>query len=46
MPQYFKQYGYLTLGNGKLYHPASATENIGMDWMDYPVRFPPWILLC
>jgi len=30
MPQFFKQHGYLTLGGGKLYHPASATENIGM----------------
>ena len=41
MPQYFKQFGYLTLGNGKLYHPSSATENIGMDWMDYPASWSP-----
>jgi hypothetical protein len=41
MPEYFKQHGYLTLGNGKLYHPSSATENIGMDFMDWPASWSP-----
>ena len=41
MPQYFKQYGYLTLGGGKLYHPSSATENIGMPDNDYPASWSP-----
>eukprot|EP00035_Acanthoeca_spectabilis_P036785 m.41683 g.41683 ORF g.41683 m.41683 type:complete len:652 (+) comp8246_c0_seq1:1293-3248(+) len=41
MPEFFKQYGYLTLGGGKLYHPASATENIGMPDNDYPASWSP-----
>jgi hypothetical protein len=41
MPQYFKQFGYLVLGAGKLYHPSSDKENIGMDFMDYPASWSP-----
>ena len=41
MPQYFKQHGYLTLGTGKLYHPSSGTENIGMPFMDWPASWSP-----
>lgn len=41
MPQFFKQHGYLTLGGGKLYHPSSATENIGMPFMDWPASWTP-----
>jgi hypothetical protein len=41
MPQYFKQFGYLTLGGGKLYHPSSNTENIGMPFMDWPESWSP-----
>lgn len=41
MPEYFKQFGYLTLGGGKLYHPSSAVENIGMDFMDWPASWSP-----
>lgn len=41
MPQFFKQHGYLTLGNGKLYHPSSAQENIGMPFMDWPASWSP-----
>ncbi len=41
MPQYFKQFGYLTLGGGKLYHPSSAKENIGMPFMDWPESWSP-----
>ena len=41
MPQYFKQFGYLTLGGGKLYHPSSSTENIGMPFMDWPESWSP-----
>jgi arylsulfatase A-like enzyme len=41
MPEYFKQFGYLTMGAGKLYHPSSATENIGMDFMDWPASWSP-----
>lgn len=37
MPEYFKQHGYLTVGNGKLYHPSSSNENIGMPFMDWSV---------
>ena len=29
LPQYFKTFGYLTLGSGKLFHPTNADENIG-----------------
>ena len=36
LPQYFKSNGYLTLGGGKLFHPASASENVGMHNNDYP----------
>ena len=39
--RYFKQFGYLTLGGGKLYHPSSATENIGMPFMDWPESWSP-----
>jgi arylsulfatase A-like enzyme len=41
LPQYFKQFGYLTLGGGKLFHPASAQENVGMDNNDYPASWSP-----
>ena len=41
MPQYFKQFGYLTLGSGKLYHPSSTSENIGMPFMDWPASWSP-----
>lgn len=41
MPEYFKQFGYLTLGGGKLFHPASKTENIGMDSNDWPASWSP-----
>jgi hypothetical protein len=41
MPQYFKQFGYLTLGGGKLFHPSSAKENIGMPFMDWPESWSP-----
>ena len=41
MPEFFKQFGYLVLGGGKLYHPASATENIGMANNDYPASWSP-----
>jgi iduronate 2-sulfatase len=41
LPQYFKNNGYLALGAGKLYHPASATENVGMPNNDYPASWTP-----
>jgi len=41
LPQYFKKHGYLTLGGGKLFHPASATENVGMADNDYPASWSP-----
>ena len=41
MPQFFKQFGYLTLGGGKLFHPSSGTENIGMPFMDWPESWSP-----
>jgi arylsulfatase A-like enzyme len=41
LPQYFKRHGYLTLGGGKLYHPSSKTENIGMHSNDYPASWSP-----
>lgn len=39
LPEFFKKHGYLTLGGGKIYHPSSKTENVGMDCDDYPVSF-------
>ena len=41
MPQYFKQFGFLSLGGGKLYHPSSSGENIGMPFMDWPESWSP-----
>ena len=28
LPQFFKQFGYLTLGSGKIFHPSSKRQNI------------------
>ena len=39
LPGYFKENGYLTMGGGKLFHPSSDTENIGLPYNDYP-RYP------
>ena len=41
LPQYFKKNNYLTLGGGKLFHPSSANENIGMADNDYPASWTP-----
>lgn len=35
MPQYFKQFGYLTVGGGKLYHPGVPPNN------DWPTSWSP-----
>lgn len=41
LPQYFKWFGYLTLGSGKLFHPSSRTENIGFPPNDWPQSWSP-----
>lgn len=41
LPQYFKKHGYLTLGGGKLFHPSTTRENIGMPNADYPASWSP-----
>lgn len=38
---YFKYHGFLTLGSGKIFHPSSATENIGLPDNDYPKSWSP-----
>ena len=41
LPQYFKTFGYLTLGSGKLFHPTNADENIGFPLNDWPESWSP-----
>ena len=41
LPQYFKTFGYLTLGSGKLFHPTNSKENIGFPDNDWPASWSP-----
>ena len=41
MPEFFKNQGYLTLGGGKLFHPANNDSNVGMADNDWPASWSP-----
>ena len=43
LPGYFKRFGYLTVGSGKLFHPSTASnhDNAGMPSNDYPRSWSP-----